>query len=65
MTAIDKFQNQEVNIVVAQIYRMIDENAGKGLFNLSFNLIQDDFVSQFNEQIQFLLKENNYFLLFN
>lgn len=61
MTAMDEFQNQEVNIVLEQIYKMIDENAEKGLFNLYVNLIGDDFVFQFNEQIQTLLKENGDF----
>lgn len=40
---------------------MIDENARKGLFNLSFDLVKDDFIFRFNERIQSLLKENNDF----
>lgn len=40
---------------------MIDENAQKGLFNLSFDLIRDDFIFRFSERTQFLLKENNDF----
>ena len=40
------------------IYKMIDENARKGLFNLSFDLVKDDFIFRFNERIQSLLKEN-------
>ena len=34
MVAIDGFQSQEVNIVLEQIYKMIDESAKNGLFNL-------------------------------
>lgn len=40
---------------------MIDENTKKGLFSLYIDLIRDDFIFRFNEQIQTLLKENNDF----
>lgn len=40
---------------------MINENAKNGLFNLSMDLIKDDFIFRFNEQIQLLLKENSDF----
>lgn len=44
MVAIDGFQSQEVNIVLEQIYKMIDESAKNGLFNLYIDLIKDDFI---------------------
>ena len=40
---------------------MINENAKNGLFNLSMDLIKDDFIFRFNEQIQLLLEENSDF----
>lgn len=40
---------------------MINENAKNGLFNLSMDLIKDDFIFRFNEQIQLLLKNNSDF----
>lgn len=61
MAAIDGFQSQEVNIVLEQIYKMIDESAKNGLFNLYIDLIKDDFIFQFNERIQTLLRDNNDF----
>lgn len=61
MVAIDGFQSQEVNIVLEQIYKMIDESAKNGLFNLYIDLIKDDFIFQFNERIQTLLRDNNDF----
>lgn len=61
MVAIDGFQNQEVNIVLEQIYKMIDESAKNGLFNLYVDLIKDDFIFRFDERTQTLLKNNNDF----
>lgn len=61
MVAIDGFQNQEVNIVLEQIYKMIDESAKNGLFNLYIDLIKDDFIFRFNERTQILLRNNNDF----
>lgn len=61
MTAMGEFQNQEINVVLEQIYKMIDENTKKGLFNLYIGLVRDDFVFRFSEQIQTLLKENDNF----
>ena len=61
MMAIDGFQNQEVNIVLEQIYKMIDESAKNGLFNLYIDLIKDDFIFRFNERTQILLRNNNDF----
>lgn len=61
MVAIDGFQNQEVNIVLEQIYKMIDESAKNGLFNLYVDLIKDDFIFRFNERTQILLRNNNDF----
>lgn len=61
MAAIDGFQSQEVNIVLEQIYKMIDESAKNDLFNLYIDLIKDDFIFQFNERIQTLLRDNNDF----
>ena len=61
MVAIDGFQSQEVNIVLEQIYKMIDESAKNGLFNLYVDLFKDDFIFQFNERIQTLLRDNNNF----
>ena len=56
MVTIDGFQSQEVNIVLEQIYKMKN-----GLFNLYIDLIKDDFIFQFNERIQTLLRDNNDF----
>lgn len=61
MVAIDGFWNQEVNIVLEQIYKMIDESAKNGLFNLYIDLIKDDFIFRFNERTQILLRNNNDF----
>lgn len=61
MVAIDGFQSQEVNIVLEQIYKMIDESAKNGLFNLYVDLIKDDFIFRFNERTQILLRNNNDF----
>lgn len=61
MVAIDEFQNQEVNIVLEQIYKMIDESAKNGLFNLYVDLIKDDFIFRFDERTQVLLRNNNDF----
>lgn len=61
IVVIDGFQSQEVNIVLEQIYKMIDESAKNGLFNLYIDLIKDDFIFQFNERIQTLLRDNDDF----
>lgn len=61
MVAIDGFQNQEVNIILEQIYKMIDESAKNGLFNLYIDLIKDDFIFRFDERTQVLLRNNNDF----
>lgn len=50
MVTIDGFQSQEVNIVLEQIYKMIDESAKNGLFNLYIDLIKDDFIFQFDDR---------------